>query len=414
MLAKGILAGEGMTAPKGWLWAPAYPYLLALFKWAFDGALMGTVTWLQVLAGAVGVWISHALGARLAGPRAALVAAWLYALHPTLVFYAGRMWSESIYSPLLLGAVLSLLWAREGLAERGLLPGALVGVCVLLRGVATYMGPIFMVAAVWPAPGESLLDGIRRRGAHAFLVLFAMLLVTAPYSIHASHRHHGFIISDATLGQMMYLGNNDFPPMTFDLGNGSVRNHVRDAWFETGRPHCNEDLPITAKDACEVARGKAWIRANPGEFLARIPLRTAQLVNPHTFLTRHLRWGRWYRLPFVVKEGLCLWVVLWSYVVLVGGSVAACARARGPYGMLAVAIVGYHVAAIAALAGLSRYRLPLEPLWMIFLAGAIADPRGSWEALRACRVRPALAVTCTLVLLVLMTWFLPAGIPGFW
>jgi hypothetical protein len=414
LLADSILAGEGLTGLKGWLWAPGYPHLLALFQWAFDERLLGTVTWLQVFAASVGVWLSHQLGARIAGPRAALIAAWLYALHPTLAFYAGRLWSESIYSPLLLAAVASLLWAREGRPTRGLLPGALVGLCVLLRGVATYMGPLFFLAAIWPSDAESPKQGVRRRWPHAVILLLAMALTVAPYSLYASARSGGFILSDATLGQMMYLGNNEFPPMSFDVGNGSVRNHVRDAWFETGRAHCDVELPVAAWDACEVDRGKAWIRDNPGEFLARIPLRLAQLVHPHTFLTRHLRWGRWPQLPFLLKEGLCLWVVVWSYVVLVGGTVAACARARGPYGMLAVTIVAYHVAAIAALAGLSRYRLPLEPLWMIYLAMLLAHPRVVLGELGGSTARAAGALLTLPMLFALMLWYLPTGFPMFW
>ena len=413
-LAENILAGEGMTSPKQWLWAPAHPYLLAAFTWAFDEKLLHTVTWLQVFAAGVGTWLMHALGTRVGGPRAGLFAAWLYALHPTLVFYTSRLWSEAIYSPLLLGAVLGLLWAREGQAERGLLPGALVGICVLLRGVATYMGPIFMLGAGWPRAGEGRFDGLRRRWTHAVLILVAMVLVTAPYSIHATHRHGGFILSDATLGQMMYLGNNDFPPLTFDLGNGVTRNHVRDAWFRRGRRHCDKTLSPAEWDACEVAAGKAWIRANPVEFLRRVPLRVAQLVNPNTFLTRHLRWGCWNGLPFALKEGLCLLVVLWSYFVLVGGTVAACARARGTYGLLAVGILAYHVAAIAALAGLSRYRLPLEPLWMVLLAVALADRAGTLASLRANKLRLGLALVTTPILVVLMTRFLPTGFPGPW
>ena len=81
--------------------------------------------------------------------------------------------------------------------------------------------------------------------------------------------------------------------------------------------------------------------------------------------------------------------------------------------MLAVGIVSYHVAAIALLAGLSRYRLPLEPLWMVFLALALASPRESYEALMGDprRLLPVMLVLPPL--LMLMTWMLPYGFPGY-
>ncbi len=413
-LAHGILAGEGLITPKQWLWAPGYPYLLAAFMGAFDAEPLRTLPWFQAGVATVGTWLMYALGCRAAGQRAGLIAAWLYALHPTLVFFSTRLWSEAIYSPLLLGALLALLWTREGGSRRGLVPGALVGLCVLLRGVATYMAPIFVVGLVWPRSGEGPLDGMRRRWAHAGLFLAGLLLVVAPYSQHASARHGGFILSDATLGQMMYLGNNDFPPVSFDLGNGLTRNHVKDDWFDTGRDHCDPALSPAAWDACEVALGKAWIRDNPGEFLRRVPLRVSQLVHPHSFLSRHLRWGYWRRLPWAVKEGICLLVPLWSFLVLVGGTLAVSARARGALGLTSVGIVAYHVAAIALLAGLSRYRLPLEPLWMVWLAVALAEPRLSLQALRSTPWRWLGAAVTTPILVVLMWRFLPAGFPGFW
>ena len=36
------------------------------------------------------------------------------------------------------------------------------------------------------------------------------------------------------------------------------------------------------------------------------------------------------------------------------------------------------MAAISVLAGLTRYRVPLEPLLMIFLAGGLALPKADW------------------------------------
>ena len=72
-------------------------------------------------------------------------------------------------------------------------------------------------------------------------------------------------------------------------------------------------------------------------------------------------------------------------------------------------ILLYHCAAIAALAGLSRYRVPLEPLLMVYLAGFIARPRLIWEALAAERWRAILAGLVMLWVIPLTLWFLPAG-----
>jgi 4-amino-4-deoxy-L-arabinose transferase-like glycosyltransferase len=408
-IANDILAGKGFTTPEGWLWAPAWPYVIAATKWATGNEYY--TKGVQVVAALACVVLLYRLGIRLWGVREGRAAAWLYALHPTLAFFATTLFTEVLYGFLLLSAVLSLLWAREGPWRRALLTGALIGACVLLRGVATYLAPILLVATLWP-DGESIRAAFAARWRHAAAFALAVVLVVAPYSIHVSRRYHAFVISDATLGQMLWVGDNDFAPYTFDWGNGILHSVAADAVEAKGRQHCSELFGAVARDRCETRHGIEWIRNHPGEFFARIPLRLAQMLNPHTFLTRHLRWGLFPGLPFGLKEVLAVLVVLWSFATVVGGSVGGIARARGPFVVAVGGIVLYHFAVISVLAGLSRFRMPIEPFGVLCLAVLVSDPRAAWAALAGSRVRLALALLVVASLVPLMLWFLPHGFPA--
>lgn len=403
-LARGILEGKGMVGTHGWLWAPAYPYLMAFHKYVFGSNVSLQIS--QLAFATLTVYLVYRLALQVADRRAARWAAWLIAVNPTHVYYTTSLWSETIYATLLLGAVLALGWAREGGAARGWLPGLLVGACVLFRGVATYLLPIFVLVLLW----ERWRGSDAWRGAVACVV--AAALAVAPYSVWATNRFGGLVISDRTLGQMMWLGNNDFPPMTFDWGNGTLSGDDYDAQVAKGRDHCRHLLQPVKQDDCEVERGKAWIRQHPGEFLARVPLRVAQLLNPHSLLTRHLRWGKWRGLPGWVDEALIAGVVGFSFVTVWGGTVGWLARGRGWYALGSGLIVLYHVAAIAVLAGLTRYRLPLEPLWAVWAGVLLAEPRASFVALLQDRRRLLVAVPVLVALTVLMLWFLPVGWPS--
>jgi hypothetical protein len=79
--------------------------------------------------------------------------------------------------------------------------------------------------------------------------------------------------------------------------------------------------------------------------------------------------------------------MLFTWVVVLGGTLVAWSRGRGPYVVLMAGIIGYHMAVIAMMYGLTRFRLPLEPLWMVFLAWGLADPRGVAQGLRGSRMR---------------------------
>src|SRR5262245_31806643 len=114
------------------------------------------------------------------------------------------------------------------------------------------------------------------------------------------------MVTDATVGHVLVLGNNDYPPLTFDFGNGMLTEPLYARWRATGRRFCERDVPPVQSSACEVDAAVEWIREHPSTFVARIPLRLAQMLNPNSFLTRHLRWGYWPGTPWWAKETIAV------------------------------------------------------------------------------------------------------------
>ena len=404
-LSASILRGDGMVGTRGWLWAPGYPGLMAGHTSLFHR--IDAIKWTQVAAALFTVYLLFRLTRAQFGNRAAVIAGLLFALNPTHVFYATTWLSESLYTTLLLGTVVGIGWARgeatDGLSrpKRAVLVGLLLGGCVLFRGIATYLLPCVALGLMWARWTR------REAWASVVAMTLAAVGVVAPYSVYASDKFEALVVSDRTLGQMMWLGNNDYDPITFDYGNGLIRDDDFDRTILTGRRHCSFLEHPAQQDACELAAGVAWIKANPGEFISRAPLRVSQMLTPHSLLTRNLRTGRWAGMPKWVDEALVAGIVGFSFVTLLGGTIGAFGKGRGWYLVTAGVIVGYHVAAIACLAGLSRYRVPLEPMWMVFAGALLAHPRAVLRELRGPRLWACLAVTG--ILLVLMLRFLPAG-----
>lgn len=416
-VADRLLGGEGITGSAGWLWAPGYPALLALHKAIFGYATALKITQIPVSMG-VAVLLYLLCQRALSGwaperaRRAGLLAAALYALSPTQIFFATRVWSEVVYTAALLGGLLLLNAARDGLdhgrparrtVDRAALAGALIGVCVLFRGIATYMVPVMVAALLWRAWRAP------RVWLHALVLVVGVGAAVGPYSLYATRRFDALVISDRTLGQMMWLGNNEFPPISFDYGNGQLGLGAFDRTTAKGRDHCAPQDDVIGRDTCETAQGIAWIKGHPKEFLARVPLRLAQLLTPHSLLTRHLRWGLWRGMPQVGDELIVLFGAAMTLVTVLGGALGLAAWSRRSLGVAIVGLLAYHFAAIAVTAGLSRYRVPLEPLLMVFAAAALLSPRQTWAALRAEPWRGAAAVLALAVLTPLMLWFLPAG-----
>ena len=391
-LAERWLHGDGVVPTShGWLWAPLYPALLALHKLLF-GAFTA-IRWTQVLLSALSTALVFRLGTRLGGARVGLMAGWLYALEPTLIAFSHYLWTEHLYALLLLLVIEGTLRARDRTLPASILPGVALGVAVLMRGVGTYALPFLLPALLW----GRLTD--RRAWARAALLAASVLLVVLPYSVYASRKFGGLVIVDTSVGFNMWLGNNEFEPVSFDYRMGGDTLSEEDYARLGGRKECWQGLPVPEKSACEIKNGLAFIRRHPALFVRRIWTREAQTLNPSSFLLRNLRWGRYPGIPGWIAEAICVLVLLAHFLVVcsaaLGGAASAGGRTssgaaptREPQpreergtgsgsGPLRGAVWGltlYHLAAAGALIGLSRFRVPLLPLWIPFSALLLAHP----------------------------------------
>jgi 4-amino-4-deoxy-L-arabinose transferase-like glycosyltransferase len=417
-MANDILKGKGLTvSAKGWLTSPGYPYMLAWFKELFG--VFRAIKPAQVVLSTVCIGISYGIGLELGDKKVARISGFLFALNPTIAWFTNTMWIETMYIFTLLSSAIYAMSAwRNGSWKSGAASGVLLGAAVLFRGVATYLPPFWVLAVLYPDQDafswRAWVESARRRWRTAVALVVALVITVAPYSMYASSKYGGFMVTDATVGHVLYLGNNDYPPLTFDYGNGMLTSAVFGRYLKEGRNPCRRNVPPVQSARCEVKAAVKWISENPDTFVARVPMRVAQLLNPNSFLTRHLRWGYWPGYPWWAKEGTAVLIVLLSAALSLLGTAAVWAKARGPYAMMAVGTTLYTVATISVMYGMTRFRLPLEALWTPYLALFIADPRAIWDALRASEWRLAGVVLTLPAIFVLMLWYLPSGFPVFW
>jgi hypothetical protein len=398
LLARKIVQGQGLQPQQ----APLHPYLMGLFGTVFGEPY--AVKSLQVVLSTATVGLIGWLGARL-DVRIGRASAWIAAFHPTMAFFAATLWSESVFSFLIVASMASVLRAREGSVRWASLTGFLLGLTFLTRGIAVPLPWLYLGALLWPETGTWQASWVRLcRPALAMMV--ATAVTVAPYSIKASVEHGGLILSDATVGQQFFFGNNDFEPLTFDYGNGIYSDFAIHNLRRRGRPQCPRDLGVVAWNRCETRNGLAFIAEDPGLFLQRVPLRWAQLLNPHTFLTRHARWGRFVGMPWWLKEALCLWVLVYSFGLLWAGPVGLWRRGRGALGAFTTSLALFYLAVIAVFFGISRLRLPVEPFLIIWAAAWLIEREqdvATWRRLGA--------LLTWLALVPLTLWFLPHGLP---
>ena len=334
---------------------PLYPALLAAL-WHFCGDQFLLLRLLGAVAGTATCGLVWWIARRWFGPRIALVAGLLYALHRTAVYFEGELLELGVATLLHVGSLALLL--RAGSPGAGRRSAVVAG---LGLGIASLARPTLLVFAI-----AALVWLGRRR---ALPLLAGIALGVAPVTLHNAVRGHDFVLVASNFGLNYYLGNNP---------------------RADGRSAAADDLPANpgaaeraARTLAETARGRPlrpsevsayWFRRGLA-FDAAEPLQAAGLALRKLFfawnaaeisdnddldgLARHLHWlghlpvGTWLLAP----------------LGLAGLILAPRRRAVG----LGKLYVFSHVASLLPFFVVARFRLPWMPVLAIFAAWTIVE-----------------------------------------
>jgi 4-amino-4-deoxy-L-arabinose transferase-like glycosyltransferase len=235
--------------------APVYPvFLAAVIGLAGappgeDVRLLRAIRIVQAVLGGALVWLAAWLAGRAAGPRSALVAGWLAAAYPPLVWTPAYIWSETLFSVLALAcaAVLTIEPRRHGLY---LAAGALAGLAVLTRPAMLFFLPL---AALWLA--------WRREWRGVVLLLAACALVILPWTVRNAREYGRFVLVASEGGITFWTGNH---PLAIGEGDLAANPQLKRANAALRARHPGltpEQLePIYLREALQFVRERpaAW------------------------------------------------------------------------------------------------------------------------------------------------------------
>lgn len=281
----------------------------------------------------------------------AIVAAWMVALYPFLLYYQGLLLSETLFNTLLLAGVAALYgWRRRGLRiDAMFIVGcACFAAATYVKATLTVLPPALFAVTAWTA------GATWRRSATVLLAaacLYAGFL--SPWWIRNAVLLDHFVPFTTSSALNLYLGNNP---------------HNREAGIDWRSDVEPEVVTRIAALPDEIARQHAFSKAATDYIKA----------HPDIFLQN------------AARKFVRFWNVVPNAAEFSGWTYAAISLASfGPVLLLAIVgvlrgwrswrqltpilfIIGYftvvHSIAIASL----RYRLPLEPLLIALAAGLVA------------------------------------------
>ncbi len=184
---------------------PLYLIYVGVVQVIFGEASLTALRLLNVLWSVALVGALYAAASAYVGKRAALIATWLVALNPIFIIEAGQVLTESVFLPLLIGALaLHGHYVQHGKpirARQVLWVGVLLGLASLTRAIALAVPIIFAAHLVWCYRWRAL------RLIAALLIVYGLVVLS--WTAYGYLRWGTFMISGAGLAANFYLGTNE-------------------------------------------------------------------------------------------------------------------------------------------------------------------------------------------------------------
>jgi 4-amino-4-deoxy-L-arabinose transferase-like glycosyltransferase len=199
---EGSYGGPGFRDSSDW--SPGAPLLYAASFYATGGAREGTARIVEALLGVAAILVVFALGNRLGGRAAGLLAAFAVAVYPPFIHSTGELMSEPPAILTLPAAVLAFLWAGEQERLRAwLLPGLLFGLTAMFRPEYLLAGAVFAVlAAIRVGTARGWRPGLGGAG----LLLAALLLPIVPWTVRNVDVLGRVVPISTGSGKALYVG----------------------------------------------------------------------------------------------------------------------------------------------------------------------------------------------------------------
>ncbi len=351
------LAGSRMHASA--FLPPFFPFVLAgLRSLTADSILAVRVV---LACGAVAsIVLVYRLAERQNGPGAGRTPAWIAALLPTLIYFDGRLRSESLTILLLLA--FTFLWTgpRQDQARPLLAAGVLAGLIVLARPELGLFPLILVFIGLRRAEGRRVL----RR---ALLLLPGLLLLVVPWMVRNERVVGSRVVS--TNG-----GYNFWKSFNPETDGSQVPVTDFSLW---------EGMPEERMDAVGYEAGWRYIAEHPVRSLLLAPAKWGHLFGPERDVLSDLRQGHVPRrslladLLFPFVQNVC-WALLfgWGLYSLLGPLRSQVKDAT--LSLLATLLVAH-----AVFLGDDRFHVPLVPFLCIALPEAWDGSVRGRGALRA-------------------------------
>lgn len=365
-VAAAIAQGKGFssplktiqTGPTAWF-SPIYPYLLAgVFKvfgvYSYISSVV--IRCIDNVFSACTCWPIYTIGAKAFSRRIGAVAAWIWVLFPTSLFFSTVWVWDTALSAFILALIVATTLELRG-SERlssWIGYGALWAVGSMVNPAVVAILPPLALWALWP---------LRRRFATAGRLVLACSVIFAagimPWTIRNYVVFHKFIPFRSNFGLELWLGNNPLVPEMW-----APNLHPNEDVSEAAKYARMTEIPYMQEKQQEAVQ---FIRTHPLDTLNL----TLHRFSNHWIAMDEPSLESWSRLPLGAKLTVlanCLFPALSLLGVLIAY------RERNEAAVPLASVMLFFPLIFYITHPSSRYRHPIEPVMLVLAVYAAAYP----------------------------------------
>lgn len=340
-VAQGIYYGEGVYWPPGFIFLSG-----ALIRLFGANRYWTVIRYVQSLLGAISCGFGYSIGRYAFGNRAAGIASGvLLAVYLPLIYYTGLAFSETLFLFLFLWSICWLYRLAQSKDKKDAIwAGLLLGLATLTRPV-TLLVPALLLPwywLIWERNGRLVL-------ARVGLVMFVLLLTLLPWTVRNFVVTGDLVLVDMNGGVNFYIGHNE---------------RATGTWMDLGQKTNPVILLGSSPEAGKLGyrRGLEFILKHPRQELA---------LAWRKFVWFWTKPSDWYITRYAKTKGIVhLEPCVWGALAVLG---AVLTRRRWPDTLFLLLFVLYYNAVIVSIYFACRYRLVVEPVWLLLTAGGIAE-----------------------------------------
>lgn len=312
----------------------------------------------QVILSSLSVFIMFLITRRMFDEKTALISSGMFAFYPTLIAFTHFLWNETIFILFLLLFIYFLFRYRDNGKNIELIySGIFIGLGSLTKGSLFYA---IIAAFIF----IYIKKGFKKAIIPSIILLITTLLVISPWTYQNYEKHNEIILLDTNSGHNLWLSNHDGEVPNFDSVDYYINSPKRD-YFRLEVCALPSDYDAMK---CGHEIGFKWIKENPVDFVKRGFIKQYNLWKPYTFIHRHYELGI-YEASMFTQVMVKAITTLAYLAVLALGLIGMIKTGRDPRKTFFIIFILYYLALYSLFFGMSRFRLILMPIFMIY---------GSW------------------------------------